>query len=374
MGNDFSKKISSLTQNNNKINVSSNVFAINSDALATHYSDRYNFYIQWLASIKSDNPDVFNKLMEIYSLYVEQNKKIEGARARLINDIGDTPASLDALKKKLQTTVYKDFADKINVGTKAPVKAAVPQVAQEVAVTDKKEPALEGAATAGGGQSTINSTEGNYIFQEGGDVKKIVEDLHKSANNYPKKDDETKAQIMKDYNNITDTDDKIKLAELIYKDPLLNPENENVRLVDRGIFIALTYIIRVISLFITEWGIFTGFISSFAGAFNMYFITYICIFLLIVLITNSSSKNIVFKVLLYYLNTSTNDGKGIPRILLHIVCILLILPIPYIVKDYSIADKNKTGMSYAERANIISGVDKFSLYAWIITSSIAFYL
>lgn len=156
-------------------------------------------------------------------------------------------------------------------------------------------------------------------------------------------------------------------------DPELSPNIDKVNLRDRGIFIVLTFIIRAIALFITEWAIYSGLINSFSKSFNMYFGVYLCIFVLVLILTNSKNDDITFfNQLFYYVNVESEDGKGLIRILLQVLCIFFILPIPYLVKDFRLKDKSPNRvLSYTDKSNIFSSVDKFTLFTWILTSIVA---
>jgi len=155
-----------------------------------------------------------------------------------------------------------------------------------------------------------------------------------------------------------------------YEDPDLSPNIDKVNLRDRGIFVALTFIIRAIALFITEWSIYSGYINTFSQSFNMYFGVYLCIFVLVLILTNANNEDITFfKQLFYYVNVESEDGKGLVRILLQITCIFFILPIPYMVKDFRLKDTTPTRvLTYTDKSNIYYSVDKFTLFAWILTS------
>ena len=158
-----------------------------------------------------------------------------------------------------------------------------------------------------------------------------------------------------------------------FDDLELSPNIDKVNLRDRGIFIVLTFIIRAIALFITEWAIYSGFINSFSQSFNMYFGVYLCIFVLILILTNSKNEDITFfNQLFFYINAESEDGKGVIRILLQILCIFFILPIPYMVKDFRMKDKTPNRvLTYIDKSNIYYSVDKFTLFTWILTSIVA---
>ena len=149
--------------------------------------------------------------------------------------------------------------------------------------------------------------------------------------------------------------------------PIYSPTNENINWSDRAIFIAITYFIRAIAIFFVEWGLFSGFIRTFASAFTMYFGMYLAIYGLFLFLVNSRDKDKLFRFLFFYANIDSEDGKGLMRIIVHIICIFMILPIPYVVKEYREYDEPDV-LSFTDKSNILNGVDKFTLYAWILTS------
>ena len=149
--------------------------------------------------------------------------------------------------------------------------------------------------------------------------------------------------------------------------PIYSPTNENVGWYDRAIFIAITYVIRAIAIFFVEWGLFSGFIRTFASAFTMYFGMYLAIYGLFLFLVNSRDKDKLFRFLFFYANLDSEDGKGLMRIIVHILCIFMILPIPYVVKEYREYEEPNV-LSFTDKSNILAGVDKFTLYAWILTS------
>jgi hypothetical protein len=153
----------------------------------------------------------------------------------------------------------------------------------------------------------------------------------------------------------------------------VSPNIDKINLRDRGIFVALTFIIRAIALFITEWAIYSGFINTFSQSFNMYFGVYMCIFILVLILTNSNNEDITFfNQLFYYVNITSEDNKGLIRVMLQILCIFFILPIPYMVKDFRLKDKSPNRvLTYTDKSNIYYSVDKFTLFTWILTSIVA---
>lgn len=162
------------------------------------------------------------------------------------------------------------------------------------------------------------------------------------------------------------TDD---MKEAYLADPVYGPEPEKVLMTDRVIFIVATYIIRAIALFMVEWGVHTNFINTFVKGFTLYFGVYMCIFFLLVILTNAREDEYIFRMLFFYINTQSEGGRGIVRLVLHTLCVVMLIPIPFVVRD--LREFEKDTMTFSEKRTILSGIEKFTLYAWILTSVVA---
>lgn len=169
------------------------------------------------------------------------------------------------------------------------------------------------------------------------------------------------------------TSDDKKNDEIVKKyteSPFYSPNNEKVNMTDRLIFVVLTYIIRSLALFLVEWGIYTGYITDFNQAFGLYFGMYASILFLTLFLTNGKKDDMIFRLLFFYINTQSDDGRGVLRIIVHIFCILLLLPIPLVVREYR-EFKPKEILSFKEKSKLLNGIQTFSLYSWILTSVVA---
>lgn len=96
---------------------------------------------------------------------------------------------------------------------------------------------------------------------------------------------------------------------------------------DRIHFILLLFMIRTIATFIIN----VANIKTVSQSALVYFIIYTTLLLLFVFLANSNIEGLA--ELFYYLNTNTEDGRGILRIILQFTCICALIPIPYIIKD-----------------------------------------
>jgi hypothetical protein len=162
------------------------------------------------------------------------------------------------------------------------------------------------------------------------------------------------------------TDD---MKETYLADPIYGPEPEKVLMTDRVIFVVATYIIRAVALFMVEWGVHTNFINTFVKGFSLYFGVYMCIFLLLVILANAREDEYIFRMIFFYINTQSEGGRGIVRLIVHTLCVVMLIPIPFVVRD--LREFEKDSMTFSEKRTILSGIEKFTLYAWILTSVVA---
>ena len=306
------------------------------------YKYRYAFYTNLKAAFESNNPNVVNDLLKILSLTNGRTSEIDGTLRRITdlvktnkNDLSAIREAVDnALASSMQKPLMQKGGDPTPLGV-TPTIPAKPSLQRRNAIADLH-------------RSARNSIE-NFRY----DLSK--NDLTNSISGFE---------------NATPAEKKT-MAELFYKHPIYSPNNDKVQLSDRAVFIALTFIIRGISIFIAEWAIFSGYVLTYSGAFNMYFGIYLCVFALLIIITNARKDDMIFKMMLFYINTDSEDGRGLMRVIVHLACIMFIIPIPYILKEYRNADTKAKILTFTEKSKILSALDSFSLYVWVLTSIVA---
>jgi uncharacterized protein (UPF0333 family) len=149
------------------------------------------------------------------------------------------------------------------------------------------------------------------------------------------------------------------------QDPIFGLDVEKITPTDRAVFIALTYILRSISLFLLNWGINSNAVTNFEKAFLLYFTCYITLFIIIVLLVNVGKDTIFFRLLFYYIDAHHN-GWG--RVILHILFQLALMPVIWMLKtnnnSLEITDF-KTGQ------RIYNVMSIYTFFIWIFSSIIA---
>ena len=283
--------------------------------------DRFNFYMQVLESVSNPNPDVLTEVIRKENLTRYERERVEKKLKNIENYFENR---IDNIEEEGESSSSMKDIQKLKR------KLALNPLTQEIVITDK----------------------GKKF--EGGDISQLKKKLGLDEKLQLTNDDKKNDEIVKKYT----------------ESPFYSPNNEKVNMTDRLIFVVLTYIIRSLALFLVEWGIYTGYITDFNQAFGLYFGMYASILFLTLFLTNGKKDDMIFRLLFFYINTQSDDGRGVLRIIVHIFCILLLLPIPLVVREYR-EFKPKEILSFKEKSKMLNGIQTFSLYSWILTSVVA---
>ena len=286
--------------------------------------DRFNFYMQVLESVSNPNPDVLTEVIRKENLTRYERERVEKKLKNIENYFENR---IDNIEEEGESSSSMKDIQKLKR------KLALNPLTQEIVITE---------------------IEKDKKF-EGGDISQLKKKLGLGEGELQlTSDDKKNDEIVKKYT----------------ESPFYSPNNEKVNMTDRLIFVVLTYIIRSLALFLVEWGIYTGYITDFNQAFGLYFGMYASILFLTLFLTNGKKDDMIFRLLFFYINTQSDDGRGVLRIIVHIFCILLLLPIPLVVREYR-EFKPKEILSFKEKSKLLNGIQTFSLYSWILTSVVA---
>jgi hypothetical protein len=95
---------------------------------------------------------------------------------------------------------------------------------------------------------------------------------------------------------------------------------------------------------------------------------YVSIFVLLALLVNTIDKDLVFRMIFYYMAV---DPHGYGRLLTHMFVLLVFLPIPFLVKAKE-QDPSSEEYTFERRRSIFRLLSMLTFFIWIITSAIAF--
>lgn len=159
-----------------------------------------------------------------------------------------------------------------------------------------------------------------------------------------------------------------EIADEVDNHPIFSPENEKISMTDRVIFIAVTFMIRGLALFLIDWGVNSQLITTFNRAFLYYTLIYFTLFMMWALLVNAGNdtENIPLKMAFYYVNWRSN---GIGRILAHVAVQTFLIPIPFIVRE-PLRGAPDTA-TYEKRRAVYRVLSNFTFFVWVMTSIIA---
>lgn len=331
---------------------------INDKQLKSINPKRYNFYVKFVNGLS--NPfaleQFFYKTKEAKLFKEDVNEKMAKLSeiVRKLNMSGDTTDIKDNIVNKIK--------DRYNLSDEVKSKLLNMIKGGDNEILNKGQQPMH----------DFLSTVQEELPQIASKQVRSVNDL--LINKPTKGNDDTKAKIIKKAEEIYNT----------YRDDV-NPNQLGIKMMDRGIFIVTTLIIRIISLLIVQWGLDTNLINSFHGAFNYYCGIYLLLFAFITMFVNviiaypvidlfSTSSIINIPNFFYYFYIYTN---GVMRLLLHITFIIIILFIPFIlsVDKYNSKDKKEVGNISGDqerKKKIYDTISLFSFIIWIMTSIVAF--
>ncbi len=324
-------------------------------------SKRYNFYIKFINGLK--DPDTLNKFL--YTLrdakihYKDvQEKIIKISKGLNLLSAKDRNKVVDNLKNLIDNNKYDKLFEVIQNFKKdsAPIKGGNNYIIEKPIAPM---------------QSFINSIH-NIAPILSTTPKKTIDDIIKPATGATIEPIETNIDV-----------NKLKQVYETYKNiPRLNPERIQINMVDRGVFIAVTLVIRIITLSLIYWCLNSNLINNFKYAFIYYCIIYILFFIFIVALVNviyyypiieifSNISLISIPNLLYYFYIHIN---GFNRLILHLTVICTLMLIPFILSmDKKIIDQSDLNISfdYKLKTDIYKSIDTFSFVIWCLTSVIA---
>ena len=335
---------------------------------------RYNFYVKFINGLsnpanlykflyktkesKTYHNDLENKIKTIskslHLLSKEDKKKVINNLKIILDDKNEKDGKYESILKYLDEQIN----DKITGGEKSYFikKNLMPM-----------KSFIEDVNDAFPGIGNIPPTDINELVKETTDQS----DEKRNASNEDKNNIRELKAVYNKYNSISQ----------------ISPERVNINYMDRGVFIATTMIIRLLSLSLIYWGLNSNLINNFKTAFLYYCIIYIIFFLFIIGLVNviyyypvvelfSNVSLVSIPNLLYYFYIHIN---GMNRLLLHIIIILTLLAIPFILSLDTIetADTDETNENInisfdnIKKDKIYTTITNYSLVIWVLTSIIA---
>jgi len=173
------------------------------------------------------------------------------------------------------------------------------------------------------------------------------------------------------FDKVKDNQDALAKFRVAYEnDPIMSPAVDEITSTDRVIFIAITFLFRGVSLFLTEWAMNSYMFSGFHSAIVWYCGLYISLVLLLSLLVNASKDIQLFRMMFYYLSAIPH---GYGRLILHCIVLLMLLPIPFLVRENitGVSAEDSDDYSFARRRAVMRVLSNLTFFIWVLTSVIA---
>ena len=318
-----------------------------------------------------DSTQTKDKFSGLFSKYIDKTKKMGGA----IESINiETPVSgydepilnvkkCDSLKvdpmiritEKLGGNFEEDY-EKIKI-KKEELKAKLENPTVDDDITE---------SVTDNAKRKLNKVK-NSIKQFFNTKENVEEDI-------PKVLDEEYLDELKKFNiNSVKTQSYKELRKNLYR--IKNNEYfEDIKITNEDIytFIATTYVLRVISLYITMWFIQIEIVKDVESVIVSYILTYILLFILIYTFVNLSDNQLdTSKSFLYYFYTRVNFSYT--RFIVHLGLLLLLIIIPFVIRTIDKESSSYKHISDIEKRYLYTFITNMSTIVWVILSIIAFF-
>ena len=149
---------------------------------------------------------------------------------------------------------------------------------------------------------------------------------------------------------------------------------EDIKITNEDIytFIATTYILRVISLYIVLWFIQIEIIKDVESVIVCYILTYILLFILVYTFVNLSDNKLdTTKSYLYYFYSRVNFSYT--RFIVHLGLLFLLIIIPFIIRTVDKESTRYKNITDTEKRYLYTFITNMSTIVWVILSIIAFF-
>lgn len=296
------------------------------EQLYTFSKERFNFYQQLLDELSNPNSVIATRVFGIANRNRYMVEKLRDDMTSLTNAIAilESDKTTPDTKTKLIETLNSQIKGNMFL--------------KDLTFSQIEAP----AGTSGPGASVAPKVGGGTLF---GDLEAKLDQA---------KDSETFKRFSIRYEN----------------DPIMAPSNDEVTSTDRVIFIAITFLFRGISLFLTEWALNSYMFNGFQSAIGWYCMVYLSLFLLLTFLVNATTDIQVFRMTFYYLSFTPN---GVGRTLLHCIVLLMLIPIPFLVKEKipGMEDESEEDSSFTKRRAIMRVLSNLTFFIWILTAAIA---
>ena len=319
----------------------------------------------------STQPDK-DKFSGLFSKYIDKNKKMGGTNINPINI--KTPVSgydeptLNV--KKCDSSIVEPMTkitEKLGGGLKEDYEKI--KIKKEELKAKLENPTVDDDIT-----ESVTDNAKRKLNKVKNSIKQFFNTKENVEEDIPKVLDEEYLDELKKFNiNNVKTQSYKDLRKNLYR--IKNNEYfEDIKITNEDIytFIATTYVLRVISLYITMWFIQIEIVKDVESVIVAYILTYILLFILIYTFVNLSDNQLdTSKSFLYYFYSRVNFSYT--RFIVHLGLLLLLIIIPFVIRTIDKESASYKHISDTEKRYLYTFITNMSTIVWVILSIIAFF-
>jgi len=323
-----------------------------------------------------DSTQTEDKFSGLFSKYIEKNKKMGGTNIHPI-DI-KTPVSgydeptlnvkkCDSSIVEPMTRITEQLDGKLGGGLEEDYEKI--KIKKEELKAKLENPTVDDDIT-----ESITDNAKRKLNKVKNSIKQFFNTKENVEEDIPKVLDEEYLNELKKFNiNTVKTQSYKELRKNLYR--IKNNEYfEDIKITNEDIytFIATTYVLRVISLYITMWFIQIEIVKDVESVIVSYILTYILLFILIYTFVNLSDNQLdTSKSFLYYFYSRVNFSYT--RFIVHLGLLLLLIIIPFVIRTIDKESASYKHISDTEKRYLYTFITNMSTIVWVILSIIAFF-
>ena len=306
----------------------------------------------------------------LFEKYLNANKKIGGFSEIHIQPINiETPVSKDTDDTAVCHNSIENMAKIIPVMIGGDDDYKKIERKREELKAKLENPAIDDDIT-----ESVSDNAKRRLNKVKNNIKQFFNTKENVETDIPKVLDEEYLENLKEYNiNDIKKHSYTELRKKLYR--IKSSEYfEDIKITNEDIytFIATTYVLRVISLYISMWFIQIEIVKDVESVIVAYILTYILLFVLIYTFVNLSDNQLdTSKSFLYYFYSRVNFSYT--RFIVHLGLLLLLIIIPFVIRTIDKESGSYKYISETEKRYLYTFITNMSTIVWVILSIIAFF-
>jgi hypothetical protein len=346
--------------------------------------DTKNLLLEQLRQILLPDDIVSNTMIDLFNEYKKQKKITVGGDIFEDNSAGYNNRVISAPVTNLREDCFVlpiTFKSRAEIEEDKLKEAKQKQKGGDYGDSDevaKKRDELKEALENINFEDDTTETVGNNAKRQFNELKANIKEFINKPINIEKDDtkllDDEYIDVLKKFNiNEIKTNSYEELRKNLYR--IKNSEYfEDIKITNEDIytFIATTYILRVISLYIVLWFIQIEIIKDVESVIVTYILTYILLFILIYTFVNLSDNKLdTPKSYLYYFYSRVNFSYT--RFIVHLGLLFLLIIIPFIIRTVDKESSTYKNITDTEKRYLYTFITNMSTIVWVVLSIIAFF-